>query len=123
MHRSSPRDNFFLTNNAITRFIQAIQSELVNFWSTRSSFTMEKVGVDMDPVAVYPDLEGLYKDYEITSDIPIIVKDEYTRKDLTVHIKRLKIKAPDIYTVKEVKGLEYSEVIVIDKDMTDILKK
>ena len=77
----------------------------------------------MDPVAVYPDLEGLYKDYEITSDIPIIVKDEYTRKDLTVHIKRLKIKAPDIYTVKEVKGLEYSEVIVIDKDMTDILKK
>ena len=105
MHRSSQRDNFFLTNNAITRFIQAIQSELVNFWSTRSSFTMEKVGVDMDPVAVYPDLEGLYKDYEITSDIPIIVKDEYTRKDLTVHIKRLKIKAPDIYTVKEVKGL------------------
>lgn len=94
-------------------------NQIVEYCNKEFSFTMEKVGVDMDPVAVYPDLEGLYKDYEITSDIPIIVKDEYTRKDLTVHIKRLKIKAPDIYTVKEVKGLEYSEVIIIDKNMTD----
>ena len=42
-----------------------------------------------------------------------------TKEDLQEELNHNKIKKYAIYTVKEVKGLEFQEVITVDRDMTE----
>ena len=49
----------------------------------------------------------------------IIVKDEYAKKDVIAELECTEIKDYKVYTVLEVKGLEFKEVFVFDRGMTD----
>ena len=85
---------------------------------------MEKVGVDMDEVKEYAYMNTfLYQYKREHEDMAIIVKDEYAKEDLKQAIKgKVDLANQKIYTVKSVKGLEFKEVVVFDRDMTSIEK-
>ena len=72
----------------------------------------------MDEVTVFDDISELHSSLNYTN-ITFIVKDDYTKEDLQEELNHNKIKKYAIYTVKEVKGLEFQEVITVDRDMTE----
>jgi hypothetical protein len=54
----------------------------------------------------------------IKENVTFVVKDEYAMEDLRTILQKAAVPMPEIYTVREVKGLEFKEVFVCDRDMT-----
>lgn len=52
-------------------------------------------------------------------DKVFVVKDEYAVKDLEVLLANNGLKDYKVFAVKEVKGLEFKQIIVFDEDMTE----
>jgi len=83
---------------------------------------MKQIGVDMQAVSEYATAAECLPLRSRNSSV-IIVKDEYARMDVRTELDipidaTVKNKQPEIYTIKEVKGLEFSEVFVFDRDMS-----
>ena len=95
-------------------------NQIVDFCNKHLPVTMQSVGVDMDAVLRYDSLENLgRKDARgIKSGGIYVVKDDYAVADLTYLLRTMEISEYSIYTVKSVKGLEFREVIVFDRDMS-----
>jgi hypothetical protein len=80
---------------------------------------MVKIGVDMDEVSVYNTIaDAIKRSGSISDNAIFIVKDEYSVADLKNLLVETKISDCEIYTVKNVKGLEFKEIFVFDADMT-----
>lgn len=93
-------------------------NQIIDYCNNELPYTMKKVGVEMDEVTVFDDISELHSSLNYTN-ITFIVKDDYTKEDLQEELNHNKIKKYAIYTVKEVKGLEFQEVITVDRDMTE----
>ena len=91
-------------------------NQIVQLCNKTFSFKMQEVGIDMENVDYYNTVEDIT--YNHNSKI-FIIKDEYSKIDLQYELKKTKIDKYEIYTVKEVKGLEFKEIYVIDTDMTE----
>lgn len=95
-------------------------SQIVDFCNQSLPIKMQKVGVDMDPVSTYSSIPDAKQGSVTFNERPIIiVKDEYVKQDLTKELAKLDLTPKQCYTVKEVKGLEFQEVFVVDQDMTE----
>lgn len=93
-------------------------NQIVDYCNKNLSLNMKKIGVSMDEVCEYNSLEDvLYESIRLSNTV-FIVKDEYAKKDLVSLTNRNNIKDYLAFTVKEVKGLEFSEVYVFDYNMT-----
>lgn len=94
-------------------------NQIVDFCNQQLPIRMQSVGVDMDDVTRYEDLEvACCKNSSIRSGSVFIVKDEYAEADLTQLLQSSGITDRSIYTIKAVKGLEFREVIVFDRGMS-----
>lgn len=95
-------------------------NQIVDFCNMHLPVSMQSVGVDMDTVRSFDSLASL-EDDELRS-IKVggvyVVKDDYAVADLTYLLRTMGISEYSIYTVKAVKGLEFREVIVFDRDMS-----
>ena len=96
-------------------------NQIIDYCNKQLPFNMTKIGVDMDEVKEYSTINvAIEEKKEITQNGVFIVKDEYAKEDLEAVFNKLEsIQEPEIYTVKEVKGLEFKTVCVFDSDMTD----
>ena len=95
-------------------------NEIVDYCNEQLLFKMQKVGVSTEPVAEYISLSDAMSSSKTIFDSPvIIVKDEYAKKDVIAELECTEIKDYKVYTVLEVKGLEFKEVFVFDRGMTD----
>lgn len=91
-------------------------NEVVEYCNSKLPYSMKPVGVNMDPVTIF---EGIEQIFSTDNHFVFIVKDEYGVDDLELLIKNTTITDYEIYTIKNVKGLEFKEVFVFDRDMTD----
>ena len=93
-------------------------NQVVDYCENNANVKMQKVGVDMEDVSEFKDIEAaLNRSKTIMKDSVFIVKDEYSKSDLEQLLKENNIIGYEIYTVKEVKGLEFKEVFVFDSEM------
>ena len=97
-------------------------NQIIRFCNEKLPFKMQEIGVDMDDVTVYPDIKTQIDSTIVGSELTYIVKDEFSYDNLCHYLRERHIKPTGgtikIFTVKEVKGLEFKEVFVIDKGMT-----
>lgn len=95
--------------------------KIVEYCNEKLSLSMQKVaGDDTEAVFEYTALENAMFWCKSMFDSPVfIVKDEYARKDLAAELAGANVENYTIYTVPEVKGLEFKEVFVLDRGMTD----
>ncbi len=107
-HQFTLEENFRNTN------------QIVDFCNQKLTMQMQKVGVDMDEVQEYASLES-YLDSKgsFNSQSVYIVKNAYAKTDLSHLLGEMTITEPTIYTVKAAKGLEFKEIIVFDRDMSE----
>lgn len=94
-------------------------NQIVEYCNNILPFRMKKVGVDMDPVDHYKSITDMLQQLKQKMNVIYIVKDEYAKKDLRIELDKQNLNAGTIYTVKEVKGLEFKETIVFDRAMTE----
>ena len=94
-------------------------NQIVDYCNENLPFDMVKIGVDMEDVDVYNNLDDFLCRKNPESGFVFIVKDDYAELDLKYLLSHNKINNCEIYTVKKVKGLEFKEVVVFDKGMTD----
>lgn len=96
-------------------------NQIVEYCNSNLSMKMTKIGVDMDDVSVFNDISQAIKNSKtIQQEAIFIVKDEYAKQDLMLLLKQYPVcKDCLIYTVKDIKGLEFKEVFVFNRDMTD----
>lgn len=93
-------------------------NQIIDYCNNMLPFNMKKVGVDMEPVRKYKKLSAAMHVSDRKKNAVYIVKDEYAKNDLTIELQSKRLSGR-IYTVKEAKGLEFREAIVLDRDMTD----
>lgn len=94
-------------------------NQIVDYCNKHLPIRMTKIGVDMEEVSEYETItDALKKSNTIYQDAIFIVKDEYSKADLEEILKRIMVVDFQIYTVKQVKGLEFKEVFVCNTDMT-----
>ena len=93
-------------------------NQIIEYCNSNLPFDMRKIGVDMDDVVVYSDLSEALNGNLRISEAVIIVKNEFVKEDLVALLDEMN-KEHTIITVKEAKGLEFKEVIVIDCQMND----
>lgn len=95
-------------------------NQIVEYCNNNLPFTMKKIGVDMDEVIIYQNLSEA-KNNSVIKEVSIfVVKDEFVKKDFFNLLKNIGWKQEyTIFTVKEVKGLEFKEIFVIDCEMTE----
>lgn len=97
-------------------------NQIVDFCNQSLPFTMQKVGVDMEQVSEYSSFDQTVLFLKNTEEILVfIVKDEYAQFDLNCALKQIGLSENtkiQIFTTTAVKGLEFREVFVIDRDMT-----
>lgn len=95
-------------------------NQIVDFCNQHLPFHMQAVGVDMDAVLRYETIDDAKRgERRIKRDSVYIVKDEYAASDLKILLKARGAFYPTVYTVKEAKGLEFREVFVFDRGMSD----
>lgn len=95
-------------------------NQIIEYCNKALSLAMESVGIDLDEVTQYQDIDSALNDSPSISDNPIfIVKDEYSLSDLDELLEKNEITAYQSYTVKSVKGLEFNEIFVFDSGMTN----
>lgn len=93
-------------------------NQIVEYCNTKLLMLMKKVGVDMDKVEEYYELEE-YIDNNRTLTPVYIVKDEKMRTKLQDKLSdSYEVSNTTVYTVKEVKGLEFKNVTVVMEGMT-----
>ncbi len=95
-------------------------NQIISYCNNRLPFYMEKVGIDMNDVVEYSELQDLVWDLETQTDerITFIVKDEVAATNVNECLRGV-VDEFEILTVKMAKGLEFKKVYVIDKDMSD----
>lgn len=94
-------------------------NQIIDYCNDRLPFLMEKVGVNMEGVSEYGTLdEAKRRNRDFFESTVCVVKDEYAKADLENLFKTRGIPASAIYTIKEVKGLEFKYVCVFDREMT-----
>ena len=95
-------------------------NQIIDYCNRELPFSMQKVGVEMDDVGVYDTVSEVYFDEESLEEKAVfIVKDEYAKRDLFEELAQIKLSQFVCYTVRDVKGLEFKEVYVIERDMTN----
>ena len=94
-------------------------NQITRYCNRNLPFKMKEIGVDMEEVSVYKDWQQFLNNKDIISGYTFIVKDDYFKLDLLHLIDKTIKKDVLVYTVKEVKGFEFKEIIVVDTDMTD----
>ena len=95
-------------------------NQIVDFCNQYLPLHMQSVGVDMDAVARYDDFEAASRiDQSIKAGAVFIVKDEYAATDLEYLLQTKGVVDRTIYTIKAVKGLEFREVFVFNRHMTN----
>ena len=95
-------------------------NQIIDYCNRELPFFMQKVGVEMDDVGVYDTVSEVYFDEESLEEKAVfIVKDEYAKRDLFEELAQIKLSQFVCYTVRDVKGLEFKEVYVIERDMTN----
>ena len=93
-------------------------NQIVEFCNRVLPFRMQKIGVDVAAVEQFASVAQALAEGKLFNGATVIVKDEQTLDDLKVALKETDVVDFKIYTVKEVKGLEFKHIIVIDRDMT-----
>lgn len=81
-----------------------------------SEFHMKQVAVDMDKVSEYDRINRVISKLEGAT---CIVKNADMAKKLTAKLKKLNISIFNVYTIKQVKGIEFKETFVFDQGMTE----
>ena len=93
--------------------------QIVKYCNSNLSMNMTDIGVDMENVSRFSTLENaIISSKNILDKAVFIVKDEYATQDLKKLISSSRVKNPTIYTVKDVKGLEFQEIYVFNRGMT-----
>lgn len=94
-------------------------NQIIDFCNRVFPFKMEKVGVDMTNVSEFQSMpDFLYRLLKKVDGTVFVVKDDYERKDLIDLLSAHDMLDYELYTVKEVKGLEFRRVCVFDTEMT-----
>lgn len=94
-------------------------NQIIDYCNENLHYEMQKVGVDSEPVVVYGTMKDWYKKEKQPKSATFIVKDDIAKDDLKVLLLENVVDNVQIYTVKEAKGLEFLEVIVFERDMTN----
>ena len=109
----------------ITRYINLDENfrnpnQVTRFCNNRFTFKMKEIGVDLEKVTLFENWDQYTNKYKgKTSGRTFVVKDEYYKKDLISLLDNSRVDDYQIYTVSEVKGLEFKEVFVIEAGMTN----
>lgn len=93
--------------------------QIVEYCNEKLKTNMNAVGVSMEQVGEYDSLDDFLKKRASSENLIIIVKDEYASDDLAKYLKEKVENNFLLYTVKEAKGLEFKEILVIDENMTE----
>ena len=94
-------------------------NQIIDYCNEKLNYQMEKVGIDSKPVIEYETMKDWYNKEKQPNSATFIVKDDNAKDDLTVLLLENVVDDARIYTVKEVKGLEFLEVVVFERDMTN----
>lgn len=91
-------------------------NQIIEYCAKNIKLVMKPVGVSMQPVKEFKAIDDVFKcDLE---ELVFIVKDEYAVENLVELLKQKNILDYKVFAVKEVKGLEFKQVVVLDGDMT-----
>ena len=94
-------------------------NQIVKYCNSHLSMNMTDVGVDMEDVEEFDNLDIAFKESKNKfEDAVFIVKDEYMKQDLKRLLNMMNVRSYVIYTVKDSKGLEFKETYVITKGMS-----
>lgn len=91
-------------------------NQIINYCAEKLHFSMKPVGVSMDKVKEFSSFDEMIESnvsYKV-----FVVKDEYAAKVLETLLKNAGILGYSIFTVRDVKGLEFKQIIVFDEEMT-----
>lgn len=95
-------------------------NQIIQYCNDRLPIKMKKIGIDLDDVKEYNNVkDAIIENNSRGKNIILIVKDECARVVLEIEMSDMNLQEYDIFTVKEVKGLEYKEVFVINCGMSD----
>ena len=96
-------------------------NQIVEYCNTNLPYNMKKIGVNMNKVVDYFNLdEAIKRNKKIKKEPVIIVKNEFVKEDFKKILDSMKWKyGYNVITVKEAKGLEFKEVFVIDCQMNN----
>ena len=98
-------------------------NQIIDYCNKTLSISMEKVGIDMEQVSEYSNINQFIQSNKcklLLHHSIFIVKDEKSKCDLKEILeKETNITDYEIYTVKSVKGLEFKETYVFDKNMEE----
>ena len=94
-------------------------NQIVDYCNSKLSIKMKKVGVDMHNVEELESIESLIKSKRSSiKEYTFIVKNEHSVEDLKTMFSQHFVENNSIFTVKDVKGVEFRDVYVIDRDMS-----
>lgn len=91
-------------------------NQIIEYCEKNIKLTMKPVGVSMQPVKEFKAIHDVFKCD--LGELIFIVKDEYAAENLVELLKQKNILDYKVFAVKEVKGLEFKQVVVLDGDMT-----
>ena len=92
-------------------------NQIIDYCNKAFSYNMVPVGVSMSEVKEYNDIDSFLTETQ-SQELVFIVKDEYAYDDVENMIKNHDMKDYKLFTVKNVKGLEFKEVTVFDAEMS-----
>lgn len=91
-------------------------NQIIDYCTEKIHLPMKPVGVSMSPVKEFSSIDYMLSDN--ISEKVFIVKDEYDSQDLIQFLNEKGVSDYQVFAVKEVKGLEFKQVIVFDEDMS-----
>lgn len=91
-------------------------NQIIEYCEKNIRLVMKPVGVSMQPVKELKAIDDVFKCD--LGELVFIVKDEYAVENLVELLKQKNILDYKVFAVKEVKGLEFKQVVVLDGDMT-----
>lgn len=91
-------------------------NQIIDYCAEKIHLQMKPVGVSMNPVKEFFSIDNMISDN--ISEKVFIVKDEYDMQNLVKFLNDKDISDYKVFEVKEVKGLEFKQVIVFDEDMS-----
>lgn len=92
-------------------------NQIIEFCNRVLPIHMEKIGVDMDKVEECLNIETALCGHCIPNDVAFVVKNDLAADDLKIALEGAPLTGYKIYTVKDVKGLEFNHVVVVDRQM------
>lgn len=91
-------------------------NQIIEYCKENINFSMKPVGVSMNPVREFCCVDEVLAIN--IQDMIFIVKDEYAAGDLSRLLEQKGVLDYKVFAVKEIKGLEFKQIIVFDDDMT-----